>query len=119
MSRLPVEQIIAPKASNYARWVNFPWLVVEPEGQTKAGDWSAIDQSRLEALVTRAHAQNLWIRFYTLDGFLNGDGDGLTPSYDFGSDAAVKVRSDDGTSVRAQGRFNLLGIELPVLWIYL
>jgi glycerophosphoryl diester phosphodiesterase len=92
MSRLPAEQIIAPKASNYARWVNFPWLVVEPEGQTKAGDWSAIDQARLKALVTRAHAQNLWIRFYTLDGFLNGDGDGLTRSYDFGSDAAVKLR---------------------------
>ena len=92
MSRLPAEQIIAPKASNYARWVNFPWLVVEPDGQTKAGDWSAINQARLEALVARAHAQHLWIRFYTLDGFHNGDGDGLTPSYDFGSDAAVKVR---------------------------
>ena len=92
MSRMPAEQIIAPKASNYARWVNFPWLVVEPEGQTKAGDWSAADAARLEALVRRAHAQHLWIRFYTLDGFLNGDGDGLTPSYDFGSDAAVKWR---------------------------
>jgi hypothetical protein len=92
LSRMPAEQIIAPKASNYARWVNFPWLVVELGGQTKAGDWSDTDAARLNALVTRAHAQNLWIRFYTLDGFLNGDGDGLTKSYDFGSDAAVKMR---------------------------
>jgi hypothetical protein len=92
MSRMPAEQLIAPKASNYARWVNFPWLVVEPEGPTKAGDWSATDAARLNALVTRAHAQSLWIRFYTLDGFLNGDGDGLTRSYDFGSDSAVKLR---------------------------
>jgi hypothetical protein len=91
-SRLPAEQLIAPKASNYARWVNFPWRVVEPEGQTNAGDWSVSDSARLAALVTRAHAQNLWIRFYTLDGFLDGDGDGLTRSYDFGSDAAVKLR---------------------------
>ena len=92
MSRMPAEQIIAPKASNYARWVNFPWFVVESGGQTNAGDWSATDAARLDALVTRAHAQNLWIRFYTLDGFLNGDGDGLTSSYDFGSDSAVKLR---------------------------
>jgi hypothetical protein len=92
LSRMPAEQVIAPKASNYARWVNFPWLVVEPGGQTNAGDWNATDAARLEALVMRAHAQNLWIRFYTLDGFLNGDGDGLTKSYNFGSDTAVKLR---------------------------
>ena len=91
LSRMPTEQIIAPRASNYARWVNFPWLVVETGGQTKAGDWDAADRARLDALVKRAHAQNLWIRFYTLDGFLN-DGDGLTKSYDFGSDAAVQLR---------------------------
>ncbi|HEY4219488.1 MAG TPA: hypothetical protein VGM67_20270 [Gemmatimonadaceae bacterium] len=90
-SRMPVEQIIAPAASNYARWVNFPWSVVETGGQTKAGDWDAADAARLNALVKRAHAQNLWIRFYTLDGFLN-DGEGLTKSYDFGSDAAVRLR---------------------------
>jgi hypothetical protein len=91
-SRMPAEQLIAPKASNYARWVNFPWSVVEGEGQRKSGAWSGADSSRLNALVARAHAQDLWIRFYTLDGFLNGDGDGLTRSYDFGSDAAVKLR---------------------------
>lgn len=91
LSRMSAEQLIAPKASNYARWVNFPWLVVETRGQTNAGDWNAADSARLAALVKRAHAQNLWIRFYTLDGFLN-DGEGLTKSYDFGSDAAVKLR---------------------------
>ena len=92
LSRMSAEELIAPKPSNYARWVNFPWRVVEPGGQTKAGDWSAADAARLHALVARAHAQNLWIRFYTLDGFLRRDGDGLTRSYDFGSDSAVKLR---------------------------
>ena len=91
LRRMPAEQLTAPKASNYARWVNFPWLAVESGGQERAGDWDAADAARLDALVRRAHAQNLWIRFYTLDGFLN-DGDGLTRSYDFGSDAAVKLR---------------------------
>lgn len=92
MNRMPAEQLIAPKASNYSRWVNLPWRVVEPGGQRNAEDWSAADAARLDALVERAHALNLWIRFYTLDGFLNGDGDGLTRSYDFGGDAAVKLR---------------------------
>ena len=92
LSRMPADEVIARKASNYARWVNFPWLVVEAEGQTHAGAWSAADAARLKSLVARAHAQHLWIRFYTLDGFLNGDGDGLTASYNFGSDSAVKLR---------------------------
>lgn len=92
MSRMAPDQLIVPKASNYARWVNFPWLVVEPGGPTKAGDWNSTDATRLKALVQRAHDQQLWIRFYTLDGFLNGDGDGLTRSYNFGGDAAVKLR---------------------------
>jgi hypothetical protein len=92
LSRTPAEQLITPMASNYARWVNFPWSAVEAGGQQKAGPWDSADAVRLDALVKRAHAQHLWIRFYTLDGFLNGDGDGLTKSYDFGSDAAVKAR---------------------------
>ena len=50
---MPAEEIIAPKASNYARWVNFPWLVVEAGGQTNAGDWNGADAARLDALVTR------------------------------------------------------------------
>ena len=91
LRRMPAEQLIAPKASNYARWVNFPWSVVEAGGPQKAGDWDAADAARLDSLVKRAHAQHLWIRFYTLDGFLN-DGEGLTTSYDFGSDAAVRLR---------------------------
>lgn len=91
LSRMPVDQVIAPKASNYARWVNFPWSVVELGGQNHAGPWDSADSVRLAALVARAHAQQLWIRFYTLDGFA-GDGDGLTTSYDFGSDAAVRAR---------------------------
>lgn len=92
LSRMTPEQLIAPTASNYARWVNFPWLVVEPGGPTKAADWNSADADRLKALVKRAHDQQLWIRFYTLDGFLNGDGDGLTKSYNFGGDSAVKLR---------------------------
>lgn len=55
-------------ASNYRRWWNNPWTVVELEGQSKAGQWSPDTASRLQRLVAHAHTQGLWIRFYTLDG---------------------------------------------------
>jgi len=92
LSRMSAKQLIAPKASNYTRWVNFPWLVVEPGGPRKAADWNGADAARLQSLVRRAHTQKLWIRFYTLDGFLNGDGVGLTKSYNFGSEVAARTR---------------------------
>ncbi len=98
--RMTPAQLIAPRSSNYARWVNFPWLVVEAGGPTHAGTWSTADSVRLRRIVDRAHAQALWIRFYTLDGFAAGDGDGLNASYNFGSDAAVRVRWN---AVRAAG----------------
>jgi len=92
LARLSAEMLIPSRASNYARWVNFPWLVVEAGGPTKSGAWLPADSVRLQSIVHRAHAQSLWIRFYTLDGFLNGDGAGLTKSYNFGGDSDVQRR---------------------------
>ncbi len=84
--------VLIGRAGNYARWVNFPWGVVEAGGQTKAGGWEPADSVRLTSLVTHAHAQGLWIRFYTLDGFAPQDDRGFTASYNFGSDSAVARR---------------------------
>ncbi len=74
--------------TNYRRWVNFPWAVVEAGGQGNAGAWTITDEARLHALVARAHAMHLWIRFYTLNG------DDKTPAggYNFGSPAAALSR---------------------------
>jgi hypothetical protein len=81
-------------ADNFRRWINYSWQKVEPEGQTKAGDWSPADATRLKSLVDHAHQQGYWIRFYTLNG--HGPADialrGWTPSYNFGSLEAVTVR---------------------------
>ncbi len=84
----------AAKATNYLRWSNNPWNVVEPEGQNTAGEWSTADQTRLRDLVTRAHDAGLWIRFYTLNGHSpeHGKHMGYTPSYNFGSLEAVRHR---------------------------
>jgi hypothetical protein len=79
--------------TNYRRWSNNPWSVVEPEGQPKAGLWTAADADRLDAAVRAAHKAGLWIRFYTLDGFDPADqSGGWGASYNFGSLDAVRER---------------------------
>jgi len=81
-------------ASNYRRWWNNPWSVVERGGQTQAGDWTPEDELRLHTLVEHAHANRLWIRFYTLDGATSEELSchGWFRSYNFGSLAAARQR---------------------------
>ena len=61
-----------PKATNYRRWWNAPWAVVETGGQVKAGEWTAADNARLKAIVGRAHEAGLWIRLWTVNGHAPG-----------------------------------------------
>jgi hypothetical protein len=89
---LPPERLLTAKPTNYRRWWNNSWYVVEEGGQPKAGDWTAEDAARLKALVDYAHESGFWIRFYTLDGFEPGSGLGWGESYNFGSRAAVEKR---------------------------
>jgi hypothetical protein len=88
------ETLVSVPANNYRRWWNNAWSVVEEGGQTKAGDWTAQDQSRLQALVQHAHRLGYWIRFYTLDG---GSAEqfrthGWFDGYNFGSLSAAELR---------------------------
>ncbi len=88
------ELLMPARATNYRRWVNFPWLVVESGGPTKAGDWTAADRTRLDAVVARAHGQGLFIRFYTLNGHPADDASrqGWSRTYNFGSEANARLR---------------------------
>jgi hypothetical protein len=92
LAGLTPADLIASKATNYRRWVNFPWAVVEKGGQVEAGEWTRADAARLAALVNRAHANGLWIRFYTLNGHGAADPNGWTASYNFGSPEAAAAR---------------------------
>jgi hypothetical protein len=92
LAGLTPAQLIASSATSYRRWVNFPWAVVERGGQVEAGPWTADDATRLRALVSRAHAHGLWIRFYTLNGHATADNEGWTASYNFGTPAAAEAR---------------------------
>lgn len=81
------EAIMKERATNYRRWWNNPWSVVEEGGQKAAGEWTRDDEQRLRALVKHAHQNGLWIRFYTLNGHspLTGKKMGFRPGYNFGS----------------------------------
>ncbi|MCA1586963.1 MAG: hypothetical protein LC791_20070 [Acidobacteria bacterium] len=85
-------ELIPSGPTNYRRWTNFAWDVVEHGGQSSAADWTSQDAERLGALVSRAHDQGLWIRFFTLNGHEPGRGDGWTEGYNFRSLDAVRAR---------------------------
>ncbi|HKY21903.1 MAG TPA: hypothetical protein VJM31_11865 [Vicinamibacterales bacterium] len=81
-------------ATNYLRWANKSWSVVEPEGQRDAGNWTTADRERLQHLVDATHGAGLWIRFHTLNGHSPDEGvrRGWSSSYNFGSIEQARVR---------------------------
>jgi hypothetical protein len=89
---MPPEKLLPERPTNYRRWWNLSWHVVEEGGQHRGGPWTAADDRRLRALVNHAHRLGYWIRFYTLDGFAAAENLGWDESYNFGSRAAVEAR---------------------------
>lgn len=111
--------ILEPEpASNYRRWWNNPWNVVEEGGQQHAGAWTAADDQRLRTLVHHAHQNGLWIRFYTLDGATEKEEscNGWFHSYNFGSLPAAEARwraaQHAGVDYIASDQYELLGAFL-------
>jgi hypothetical protein len=113
------ETLIPSGATNYRRWTNFGWASVEYGGQTNAGAWTKEDDQRLRAIVSRAHALGLWVRFYTLNGHPKGQGKGWTESYNFGSADAARVRMaaarDAGVEFIASDQYEDLGQVLAAV----
>lgn len=91
LAAMSPDTLISP-GTNYRRWVNFPWGVVEAGGPPQAAAWTAADEARLRALVSRAHAQRLWIRFYTLNGHSPEASQGWYDGYNFGTVDAARLR---------------------------
>jgi hypothetical protein len=92
LARMSPAELVAGRPDSYRRWANFSWAVVEEGGQARAGEWTSADRSRLGALVDRAHALGLWIRFYTINGHAPAAHPEWTASYNFGSEAAARLR---------------------------
>ena len=89
---LPPQKLLSEKPTTYRRWWNNSWFEVEEGGAPHAGDWTTADAARLKALVDHAHRLGFWIRFYTLDGFTEGESQGWDKSYNFGSRPAAEIR---------------------------
>jgi hypothetical protein len=89
---LPPEKLLTGRPTNFRRWWNNSWAEVEEGGQRNAGDWTPASDARLRALVSYAHSQGFWIRFYTLDGFPPAEDQGWGAGYNFGSLARVQAR---------------------------
>lgn len=108
----------AEKASNYRRWWNNPWRVVEFAGQAHAGEWTPEKMKRLQSLVDRAHANGLWIRFYTLDGATEHElsCNGWFHGYNFGSLDAARTRWKAAIAAHvdylASDQYELVGKEV-------
>ncbi len=118
-SRTVPERMVAAPASNFRRWWNNAWSVVEDGGQRRAGAWTDADRRRLESLVRHAHTLGYWIRFYTLNGFPNGeegDRQGTSAGYNFGAAEAVRARWRDcaaaGVDFIATDQYEELAAEL-------
>ena len=107
-------------ASNYRRWWNNSWHVIEPTGQPNAGAWTRDKNLRLRSLVEQAHRNGLWIRFYTLDGSPDADLSchGWFRGYNFGSLASVQQRWRAAIAARvdylATDQYEQLRTLLPV-----
>jgi hypothetical protein len=91
---VPAATLIPGPPTNYRRWVNFSWGVVEAGGAPAGADWTTTENDRLRTLVTRAHDMRLWIRFYTLNGHPKETGEslGMGAGYNFGSADAAETR---------------------------
>lgn len=89
-----VDDLENEPASNYRRWWNNSWATVEAGGPSMAGEWTPESESRLRMMVQHAHAQGLWIRFYTLDGATpeQQKENGWFKTYNFPSLAAAETR---------------------------
>ena len=92
--------------------------MVEAAGQPHAGEWTPEKMSRLRALVERAHANGLWIRFYTLDGAAESELSchGWFHGYNFGSLDAARVRWRAAIAAHvdylASDQYELVGKEI-------
>lgn len=115
---LPPERLLSAPPTNYRRWWNNSWFVVEEGGQHQAGDWTEADDRRLHALVDHAHRLGYWIRFYTLDGFAEGEDRGWGNAYNFGSIEAARARwkaaVDAGVNLVATDQYEALRELMPV-----
>jgi hypothetical protein len=115
----PPRDVLPGRRTNYRRWWNNSWSVIEAGGPKEAGEWTVADAARLSTAVRRAHEAGLWIRFYTLNGHGPEEPSlGWDASYNFGSPEAATLRwraaIDAGVDFIATDQYEALGRHLAL-----
>jgi hypothetical protein len=110
------DSLIPDPPTNFRRWVNFSWQVIELGGQPNAASWTKLDAARLKAIVDRAHDLGYAVRFYTLNGHEPHEHRELGEGYNFGSKDAVYERwhaaAAAGVDLIATDQYEMLGAVL-------
>jgi hypothetical protein len=112
------QQLVAAKPTNYRRWWNNSWYIVERGGAPGAGEWTPQTEARLQSLVNYAHGLGYWIRFYTLDGFPADQDRGWGQGYNFGSLERARQRWEaalrDGVDMIASDQYEELRAAMRI-----
>lgn len=90
----PPEAMIPNPATNYRRWWNSAWRVVEAGGPRSANDWTKAEAERLQAIVDHANAMGYWTRFYTINGCTDeqSKSQGMSSGYNTGVLERARIR---------------------------
>ena len=90
----PPEAMIPEPATNYRRWWNSHWRVIEAGGPRSANDWTKDEAERLQAIVDHANAMGYWTRFYTINGCADEESEsrGMSSGYNTGGLERARIR---------------------------
>jgi hypothetical protein len=112
------QQLVSAKPTNYRRWWNNSWYIVERGGAPGAAEWTPQTEARLQSLVQYAHGLGYWIRFYTLDGFPADQDKGWGQGYNFGSLERARQRWEaalrDGVDMIASDQYEELRAAMRI-----
>ncbi len=107
----PAETVIASAATNYRRWTNHAWAVVERGGPPRAADWTATDRGRLEC------ARRPGARPRAVDPVLHAERPSARPPRRRGLERRLQLRQrrrSRGTLARSHRRRGRLHRHRPV-----
>ena len=90
--KIEPEQLVSHKADNYHRWFGADWNFIELCGPEHAKDWNAATEARVKKFVDYGHSLGYMVSFYSVNGFGEGENQGWTAEYNFGSREAAALR---------------------------
>lgn len=93
-ARMKLPELVPGPASNYRRWWNSSWEMVEVGPPDSVGSWTPAKEARLKAIVDYAHKMGYLVGFKCTAGFKAGTVDklGWEQEFNFGSLESATIR---------------------------